>query len=492
MRMGFSSNVLRGWGRALQGFKPMLGGALLALTWSAWATPAPLSTRTSYSVVSIVTVWSDNGAYYLRSVPYDNHLPPNYGKTTVYAADGTERYSFDRALLAMDHSPLFLSDDGESILAVFGLADDALERFRSVTVYRHGVLSRSFTRAELTGCKPREHCGLTYYNGDVIDHDKSHWGTPAYRRVFKEGISEEERFLAEFPSFSANNHAYLIDSRKQVHVFSLESGENTRSAPFAALSGELKALAHPPHIERVERQASPLRLPRLSDGRDAVEVLAQRLGLRRADPALQGSRVQLHRAHVVGLLASDGRLEVTELSSQSPRLPEAVIADFFKQNRFDARAVPREHGVWTVNADELVFQDPDEQVARREKKEADEARERMLRDNATQERLDGVYIPKDLTDCFTELDKLLPVDVREEMRAGKSDASMPDDHFTLGMRLRNTWGLWANSRLAVFLSARGIRHPDHMSGLILDRYQGWLQGRADAGTQWEREHPPLR
>lgn len=37
-----------------------------------------------------------------------------------------------------------------------------------------------------------------------------------------------------------------------------------------------------------------------------------------------------------------------------------------------------------------------------------------------------------------------------------------------------------------------MQHPDNMSGLIVDRYHGWLQGRADVGTQWEQEHPPVR
>ena len=109
MRLAFGWDFLHGWCRALLGLKPMLGGALLVLAWGALAAPLPLSARGSSSVTSIITVWSDNGAYYLRSVPYDNHLPPNYGKTTVYAADGTERYSFDRAFLAEDSSPLFLS-----------------------------------------------------------------------------------------------------------------------------------------------------------------------------------------------------------------------------------------------------------------------------------------------------------------------------------------------------------------------------------------------
>lgn len=37
----------------------------------------------------------------------------------------------------------------------------------------------------------------------------------------------------------------------------------------------------------------------------------------------------------------------------------------------------------------------------------------------------------------------------------------------LGTGLRNTWGLWGDSRLAHYFKQLGVNHPDDMSGIIL-------------------------
>jgi hypothetical protein len=76
------------------------------------------------------------------------------------------------------------------------------------------------------------------------------------------------------------------------------------------------------------------------------------------------------------------------------------------------------------------------------------------------------YIPKDLDDCFAQLQKLLKPEEIEKMRGGTED-DMVAYHLGLGMWMRNTWGLWAGSRLAAWFQAQGITHPDDMSGIIL-------------------------
>ena|ERR1035441_2732592 len=51
-------------------------------------------------------------------------------------------------------------------------------------------------------------------------------------------------------------------------------------------------------------------------------------------------------------------------------------------------------------------------------------------------------------------------------------------HFGIGMYLRNYWGLWHHSDLAVwFRNNYQIVHPDDMSGIILDRYSAYLNGK---------------
>lgn len=87
----------------------------------------------------------------------------------------------------------------------------------------------------------------------------------------------------------------------------------------------------------------------------------------------------------------------------------------------------------------------------------------------------AVYVPKDLDDCFAELKKLLPKKQVEEIQNG-SEKDMIQCHHGLGTWLRNNWGLWKGSRLSTWFNEKGIRHPDDMSGIILDSFWRHLNG----------------
>ena len=58
-------------------------------------------------------------------------------------------------------------------------------------------------------------------------------------------------------------------------------------------------------------------------------------------------------------------------------------------------------------------------------------------------------------------------------------------HFGLGMGIRNTWGLWGDSRLAKYFKKHGIKHPDNMSGIILDAYVNHLKGKP-TNFDWQK------
>jgi len=85
----------------------------------------------------------------------------------------------------------------------------------------------------------------------------------------------------------------------------------------------------------------------------------------------------------------------------------------------------------------------------------------------------GVYIPKDLPDTFTELDKMLSPALRTEMRTG-TEKAMFRYHFGLGMWIRNNWGLWKGLRLAKWFNQYDIGVPDDMSGMIFVSYWRYL------------------
>ncbi len=87
-----------------------------------------------------------------------------------------------------------------------------------------------------------------------------------------------------------------------------------------------------------------------------------------------------------------------------------------------------------------------------------------------------VYIPESLEDSFLELDKMLSRKFIERFKAGGRDVVI-DQHFGLGLWIRNNWGLWGGSRLAQHFRALGIFHPDDMSSIILESYHRRLNGR---------------
>lgn len=76
------------------------------------------------------------------------------------------------------------------------------------------------------------------------------------------------------------------------------------------------------------------------------------------------------------------------------------------------------------------------------------------------------YIPKDLNDCFIELNDFLELKYIEEIK-NKEEDNVKSYHHGLGRKLRNEWELWSGSCLAKWFKRQGIFHPDDMSGIII-------------------------
>lgn len=90
--------------------------------------------------------------------------------------------------------------------------------------------------------------------------------------------------------------------------------------------------------------------------------------------------------------------------------------------------------------------------------------------------INGVYVPVDVADACRELDKLLDDSTKVQIvELGKEFNSTA--HHTMGMWIRNNWGLWGGSRLQAYLQGKGYKDPDDMSDYILTCYQFWLESK---------------
>lgn len=91
--------------------------------------------------------------------------------------------------------------------------------------------------------------------------------------------------------------------------------------------------------------------------------------------------------------------------------------------------------------------------------------------------IDGVYIPKNLEDCFAQLNLFLKDSVIEKIKITEEDQFVARSHLGLGMWIRNNWRLWGGSRLSEYFNKMGIYHPDVISGIILEKYHKSLNNK---------------
>jgi hypothetical protein len=80
--------------------------------------------------------------------------------------------------------------------------------------------------------------------------------------------------------------------------------------------------------------------------------------------------------------------------------------------------------------------------------------------------LDRCAQPRTLGEAYDVLARMLDPGLIRQIKAGSEQDVMVLNN-TIGMALRNLWGLWNGSRLSDHFRALGIRHPDDMTALLL-------------------------
>lgn len=95
-------------------------------------------------------------------------------------------------------------------------------------------------------------------------------------------------------------------------------------------------------------------------------------------------------------------------------------------------------------------------------------------------RIDGVYIPKDLYDTFTQFDRLMGPETQQQFKV------LPEEQagkkFHLIMWICNNWGLYEGSRLSHYLREMGISHPEAQAHFLITAYHRKLN-KKDLGLK---------
>jgi len=92
------------------------------------------------------------------------------------------------------------------------------------------------------------------------------------------------------------------------------------------------------------------------------------------------------------------------------------------------------------------------------------------------EQINGVYIPIDLQDAFSELNRLSdPQGIAKLKNA--PEKSLSQSHFGLQKWIELNWGLDEGSRLSQYLRMKGITVPEDMARVIVLTYHRYLNGK---------------
>lgn len=93
-------------------------------------------------------------------------------------------------------------------------------------------------------------------------------------------------------------------------------------------------------------------------------------------------------------------------------------------------------------------------------------------------KIKGVYIPEDIYDCLSELDKRITNSYQLEITNWEEDWAVAKTKENLGLVLRHDWKLWNGSRLTVYFSKIGIYNAYDMSAIIIRSYHRYLNGKS--------------
>lgn len=367
--------------------------------------------------MSTVTVYSENGEFYLRSVPWDNESPSLRGTTSVYqVGNAAPMYTFTRGFDRADRNLLSLSNDGETIFyAIDYEAKENQDELKSVSIYRRGKFAKGFTEREVNGCdSAKERCQLIYFNYDEVV-DRARTQAAGGRMFLRNDLTEKERFLLETPLFIAGDKVFLVDSKKQVHVFDLKTLELTHAGAFDANYEQLKKLARQNRIERLATVAPVYYdFPNLATGERADQALAKAVGMKlHDDKNHKDEQYRRYGFKIDVMLDRNGTVEIENIELFD-ELPKERIVEFFRSNRFDARALPDGFDKWHIE-EYFYLRKSDDILARIERREQLTKEKENLKKLLVAETIGDRYIPANLGECFIELDKILTVVQRKEI-----------------------------------------------------------------------------
>lgn len=460
-----------------------------------------LFSQISTEVVPISETYSSNGEYKLLSISYDNEFPNLKGESFItytqeYDSIGVRKnfYKINRSFDVYEGHPFFvaISNDGRKIIYLTNYIYERGVENKNITYYVNGKLDKTFTTEEFINCdKNQEKCELFYDNQYQVYEGRS-----ATVKQYKKTVSEQEIYLSKSFVFNKNDTIYVVDGRKKVTLFDINKGKIIDSKiDFDSIYTKIKNLE--PFKSRISYYKYPYKYVVDIQDLENNEKLSERIGkisglkfISINDSTFH--KYKLFRIELSGYLDRKGNFEIEKLETD-PIFDRKQIENYILSTKFKTDFIPREVDKIYVSRFFGGYRNYDDKIAEQETIKEKERRKEEYKRRLTLEKIDDIYIPKNLYESLTELDRILNFENKKQLIESKDSWQFNSHMGGLGMWIRNNWGINGGSRLLKYFNDRNIGKEmfgnDEISGVIIEQYILWLKGNKNAWKKWEKQNP---
>lgn len=427
---------------------------------------------------NVVTVHSLNHQYRATSVPHSSINESRWGKTDVYDNRTSDLlYTIPECLT---EGYLFISDDGRTVAHIIDNAyrsqDTSSYITHEINLYRNGEVLRRLTLDELLQCDRCE--DFLLFNA----RQEEYIGGGEYISTFAHRTSTIEKFVSDHPIFLYHDTVFIYTSTYKLIKLDLLTGQFTE-AEFNTFT--LEQLSAMPTIERIEEEfKNPYNQARLKEPGvydDIDEALAKVFHMKNDLYKAGSDKYKYYRVYAWLRISRDGKAIIVLLENKDS-LPDVKLCDAITALDYSfPSTLPDEINIWYQEF-YAFLRKSNNIVAAKERRLERQRQQEEVKKRLKADTIDGFYIPRNIEECFHQLDTLLsPTDIKT-IRNYSSREETIKLHLGLGRWLRNNWGLWGGSRLLLYLFDRGLKHPDDMSAAILEFYWDYLH---DIDERWK-------
>ena len=419
----------------------------------------------------VVTVYSQNKNYKAITFPSSRIEESCWGRTNVYdEKKSTFLYTIPECLT---EGYLFISNDGTTVAHVLDWeygSDTSQYITHVVSLYRNGKVLRRISLNELIHC---DTCEQRLFFSDFILEKED--GRIQY--IHSHQSSQREKVLADKPVFLYNDTVFIYTSTRRLIKLYLPTGQ------FVETDFDTFTLEQLSEMPDTERKLVEFKNPiahaflKYDDSLHGVEnALARVLNMKNdEEEGNNRDKYKYYRIYALLRIDREGVATIIEMENKDS-LPDAALREAILglEYAFPAQ-LPDDIDLWCKEI-YAFLRKSDNRIAAKERKIQRKQEYEAYLQRLTADTINGIYIPRNIEECFLQLDTLLSAHLRNLILNSKSIKEIDGLHFGPGMWIRNNWGLWGGSRLQTYLLKRGLNHPDEMSGVIFDYYWDYLHG----------------